>query len=438
MIGWVYKRPILFPFKDTMTTAKDLTVVITTIPTRKVRLAKALRSVQSQTLLPFEVIVQEDTEKRGAPANRDAGLRRVTTPYVAFLDDDDYFYPDHLETLYRAAQETDADIVFSWFDVEGGTDPFPQNFGREWDPENPHQTTVTTLCKTKTILDAGGFSTTIGLNDIELATFAQGNTIGEDFRMVLSANAQGAKIVHVPKRTWAYVHWGGNTSGMPNRWDISGSNLPAKLLAIVPSRGRPDNAQRLLEALDSTAPAVDVIFAVDSDDPTLDQYPASFTQAVKGGSMVAALNEVAVANTEKYPYIGFLGDDTLPHQHWYGRILWALELNKNSMVYGNDLIHGPGLPTAIFMDSNVIRTLGFMAPPEQKHLFVDNYWKALGEETGNLVYVDDAYIEHLHPLVGKGQNDIVYDTNDSYWAHDERAFAARMASEFKEDVRKLS
>jgi hypothetical protein len=211
------------------------------------------------------------------------------------------------------------------------------------------------------------------------------------------------------------------------------------LLVIVPSRSRPDNAQRLLEAIDRTSQApVDVVFAVDADDPLKDQYPAYCTQVVEGGSMVAALNQVAVANAEKYPYIGFLGDDTLPHRFWYGRIMWALESKKNSMVYGNDLIHGEGLPTAIFMDSNVIRSLGFMAPPGQKHLYVDNYWKALGDKTGNLIYVNDAVIEHLHPLVSKAENDEVYDTVNSLYDHDHTAFNERMSSEFFNDVRKLS
>jgi glycosyltransferase involved in cell wall biosynthesis len=125
--------------------AEDLTVVITTIPTRKVRLNKALASVKYQTLQPKEIIIQTDTEKLGAPGNRDAGLARVTTPYVAFLDDDDYFYPDHLETLYNAIKGQAADIVYSWFDVEGGTDPFPDKFGTPFDPENPVESTVTTL-----------------------------------------------------------------------------------------------------------------------------------------------------------------------------------------------------------------------------------------------------------------------------------------------------
>jgi glycosyltransferase involved in cell wall biosynthesis len=415
--------------------ADDLTVVITTIPSRKDRLRKARKSVDAQTLQPYEVIVQTDTEKLGAPANRDAGLSRVTTPYVAFLDDDDYFYPDHLETLYKAAQEHDADIVYSWFDVEGGEDPFPQNFGKPWNPDEPVQTTVTTLCKTEVVRAAGGFSNTDGLNEEELATYAQGNTVGEDFRMVTAASKNGAKIHHVPKKTWAYVHWGGNTSGRPDRWEAPES----KLLIIVPSHSRPTSAHRLLEAIEiTTKSSVEVIFAVDYDDETLPYYPIENTVPVRGGSMVAALNEAALTYSGEYQYIGFLGDDTLPRGSWYTKIMQALESKKNSMVYGNDLIHGQGLPTAIFMDSNVIRSLGFMAPPSQKHLYVDNYWKALGERTGNLIYVNDAIIEHLHPLVSKAENDEVYEKVNSLYHDDLIAFDTRMENEFRDDVRKLS
>jgi SAM-dependent methyltransferase len=198
--------------------ATDLTVLVTTIPTRLDRLRTALASVEVQTLSPTTVVVQTDTERLGAPGNRDAGIAEVKTKYVALLDDDDYFYPDHLETLYSAALDTDADIVYSWFDVEGGHDPFPQNFGKPWNPDEPVQITVTVLAKTEVIRKAGGYLNTDTLTDDELASFAQGNTVGEDFRMVAAANAQGAKIVHVPKKTWAYVHHSSNTSGRPDRW----------------------------------------------------------------------------------------------------------------------------------------------------------------------------------------------------------------------------
>lgn len=204
--------------------ADDLSVLITTIPTREERLQRAINSVVAQSTLPAELIVQLDEKKAGAPANRDAGIDRVKTKYVALLDDDDYFHPDHLETLYKTAVDTDADIVYSWFEMDGGTDPFPENFGKPWDPENPRQTTVTVLAKVDTIKKAGGYTNKFGMSADELGEFAQGNTAGEDFRMVFNANKQGAKIVHVPKKTWSYSHWAkpdgtlGNTSGQPDRW----------------------------------------------------------------------------------------------------------------------------------------------------------------------------------------------------------------------------
>lgn len=198
--------------------AEDLSVVITTIPTRQERRMIAHASVWNQTLRPQNIIIQTDNERVGAPLNRDRGLEQVETTWVAFLDDDDFFYPDHLEALYTAAIENDVDIVYSWFDVLGGTDPFPHNFGKPWDPENPVQTTVTILAKADVLRKAGGYTNTYGMSEEELAKYSQGNTAGEDFRLIYNANAQGAKILHVPKKTWAYCHWSGNTSGQPDRW----------------------------------------------------------------------------------------------------------------------------------------------------------------------------------------------------------------------------
>lgn len=214
------------------------------------------------------------------------------------------------------------------------------------------------------------------------------------------------------------------------------------LQILVPSRGRPDNAHRLLDQLRATTTFTDpayLWFAVDEDDPTLDEYPISNTQAVKGGSMVEALNEVAAQSATEHHYLAFLGDDTLPHEGWYLPIMQALTSQKNSIVYGNDLIHGPNLPTAVFMDSSIVKTLGYMAPPNQKQLFVDNYWKALGEALGTLTYVPEAIIEHLHPIAGKAPSDASYEAaySGDRWRNDEEAFILHMDNQFPLDLEKL-
>ena len=75
----------------------------------------------------------------------------VHTPYVAYLDDDDRLKPNHLELLEHELRRTHADLVFPWFDVVGGDDPFPANEGRPFDPDKPVQIPVTFLARTAAV-----------------------------------------------------------------------------------------------------------------------------------------------------------------------------------------------------------------------------------------------------------------------------------------------
>jgi len=50
------------------------------------------------------------------------------------LDDDDIWYTHHLATLVRHQQETGADLVYPWFEVEGGEDPLKM-MGKPFDPD---------------------------------------------------------------------------------------------------------------------------------------------------------------------------------------------------------------------------------------------------------------------------------------------------------------
>jgi hypothetical protein len=215
-----------------------------------------------------------------------------------------------------------------------------------------------------------------------------------------------------------------------------------KLRIIVPSRERPESAARLIHQIAGTLPEdsdLSVMFAVDRDDPRKLDYPLQYTRVVEGGTMVKALNEMALESMNDFEYLGFLGDDTLPHGDWYHKIVEALEATPNSVVYGNDLIYGSELPTGCFLDSNIVRTLGFMAPPAQKHLYVDNFWRQLGQTLGTLNFVEDAIIEHLHPLGGKAESDAVYEAayTKERWNHDQTAFEAYIETNFLNDVKRF-
>lgn len=192
----------------------EITVVIPTIPPRRHLLERALESVKAQTLLPQHVIVNEDRQRHGAAITRQRALEQAKTDWVAFLDDDDEFKPGHLSCLAAAAQETGADYVYSWYDVVGGTDPRPEQFGQQFDPCNPTQTTITTLVRTELAQEAGFLpdtpDTTLRSPDRYYA--------GEDWLFTRRCNDLGAYIFHTPFKTWKWWHWGGNTSGLPDRW----------------------------------------------------------------------------------------------------------------------------------------------------------------------------------------------------------------------------
>jgi len=184
------------------------------------------------------------------------------------------------------------------------------------------------------------------------------------------------------------------------------------LLLIVPTRGRPENASRLAGAC--AAIDIDLVFGVDDDDPERDRYLSrrwpSNTRLTMGQrlGMCGTLNAIAVANAHRYALLGFCGDDHLPHgDHWPDAIRAALS-DRPAFCYGDDLFQRRNLPTAVFLTSDIVQALGYMAPPTLRHMYLDNTWKAWGEAIGRLHYLPDVVIEHVHPHAGKGEADQTY------------------------------
>lgn len=192
-----------------------ITVVIPTIAPRGNRqpmLERALASVEAQEYAPVQVIVEHAEEGEGPAVVRNRALAKVETPWVAFLDDDDYLRPNHLKRLALVQADSGADVVWPWFDVEGGSDPFPMFQGRQWDPEDPHQIPITVLARTEAIQAVGGFEV-VGDGPVD----QHGHRAGEDWRLWLSLSAAGYRFWHTEEKTWVWVHHGANTSGLPSR-----------------------------------------------------------------------------------------------------------------------------------------------------------------------------------------------------------------------------
>lgn len=194
-----------------MALRKGITAAIPSIPTRtQTRLHRALDSVTMQQQPVDEIMVRSDTGRLGAAANRNGVLAQVDTEWVAFLDDDDAWYPDHIKLLAQHAEETGADMIYPWFDVENGFDPWPGRESLPFDPvllDTQNTIPVTVLARTELLRDVGGFRPK-GPPDNPC----------DDWGAWLALRDAGAKIEHLNRRTWVWVWHIGNTSGRGDKW----------------------------------------------------------------------------------------------------------------------------------------------------------------------------------------------------------------------------
>lgn len=207
-----------------MTTRQTISAIIPAHPAR-VRngmLDRAMRSVYYQHRLPDAVHIAIDLDGQGAAATRQRALDAATTEWVAFLDSDDMWREMHLDHLLAHALVTGADFVYSWFELldpngmlYGDKDPIfpPTHFSEPFDPENPIETTITTLMR-RELAQEIGFKPAV-----EPGGTNPGANSGEDRRMTLEAVRRGAKISHLVERTWIWHHHGQNTSGLPTKGD---------------------------------------------------------------------------------------------------------------------------------------------------------------------------------------------------------------------------
>jgi hypothetical protein len=120
--------------------------------------------------------------------------------------------------------------------------------------------------------------------------------------------------------------------------------------------------------------------------------------------MVEALN-VAAESVNEFA-VGFMGDDHRPRtKGWDTAYLAALIQMRVGMVYGDDGWQHETLPTQIAMTTDIVKALGWMAPPALVHMYVDNWWLELGRAAGCIRYLPDVVVEHMHPVAGKAEWD---------------------------------
>lgn len=220
-----------------------------------------------------------------------------------------------------------------------------------------------------------------------------------------------------------------------------------KIAVVMPTRGRPKQAFAAWESFKRTKAnhSTSVHWVLDAMDSSLDAYlklagEHEISTALAEGNMVERTNFAALALSGMADVIGWAADDQRARaQGWDDAVLDAVVVDGWGFVQTNDLHYGSDKAANIFIRSDIVRALGYFAPPTLSHLYVDDAWKTLGELSGALVYLEDVHIEHMHPVYGKGawdQNYKIYNDPQQY-TRDYEAYTEWLGDPIREDVEKV-
>jgi hypothetical protein len=187
------------------------------------------------------------------------------------------------------------------------------------------------------------------------------------------------------------------------------------LAILVPSRGRPQNVGRLIEACRKTCRASTVLhFGFDEDDPS-PNVPAVPSGVIFDPvridiqprmGLTAWTNHLASQYVQTLPehsapYLASLGDDMVPETDgWDERLITAIEHMGGGFAYPFDGRRSD-IPECCVVSTPIVAALGWMALPTSSHWFIDTAWGDLGRPD-RLAYLPDVTVRHLHPNVAGG------------------------------------
>ncbi|MFN2442691.1 MAG: glycosyltransferase family 2 protein, partial [Thermoanaerobaculia bacterium] len=173
------------------------------------------------------VTVIEHETSRGRSEAMNSGVAAASTEWIAFLDDDDLYYEEHLPTLFRAAASRDAlgwytDAVSAIYEI--GEDGAPvagqrlRSYAAEFDREllavDNYIPLPTLLVRKADFLTAGGFDPAFDLF--------------EDWDFLLRLSKLG-ELVRIPRVTCEIRHFEGSGSAVLQNPSHSDGYRKAKL-----------------------------------------------------------------------------------------------------------------------------------------------------------------------------------------------------------------
>lgn len=215
-----------------------------------------------------------------------------------------------------------------------------------------------------------------------------------------------------------------------------------KIAILIPSKDRLEDLKILLQSWKETTVGLsDLIVGVDIDDHNYDELKSELLiEEYQPQPFLRILNEMAVKHAPNYKYLCFMEDDCrFITPNWEETFINAMkEIGDYAIVWGEDLVNHDRLVGIPFMDSKIVDVLGFMSPPSLKCLWVDYFWKRVGQDLGTLRYHPHITVEHRHYSTGKREKDGVSEVVDNTGHEDYITYNQHyIPHQYKHDLQKL-
>jgi hypothetical protein len=219
-----------------------------------------------------------------------------------------------------------------------------------------------------------------------------------------------------------------------------------KIAILVPIRGRLSLLKKMVKSWEDTTQGNSVIiFGIDDDDRTYDEFIKEYGhddrfifEIGERTTSLKWLNRLAIMYCEKFEYLAFFEDDcTFVKSGWENKIIDTLSKEKICITYfelGDGLTHLVGLP---FLNSEFVRTMGWLHPDCLMFQFCDNFWSDFGNACGIVKKLDGEYMKHNHYSRGENEFDNIAQHIRSTYTQDEANYKNYKKTHFKNDLRKM-
>ena len=180
---------------------------------------------------------------------------------------------------------------------------------------------------------------------------------------------------------------------------------------ILPSRSRPHNLLRLIEAWEKTGAMTPVLLCIDFDDPLMDQYesmkiPPYWNIVIGNRGPLSDIYNNTYLRRQNRTWYGFIADDVVPITNgWDVKLIEAAGSDGMAVPAGGETTGG--CPHFV-LGGDLVRSVGWLSLPGLDRIYIDTVWGDIAKSRGVYREINDVMLEHHHFSNGKALLDKTY------------------------------